>query len=112
VGPDHWGGLSPNFTECAVGTNQSPIDIATARAVYNPALQPLHRDYTVANGTLVDNVVNLAVCCLCFPNRNLLLYYLNKTVLQIKPASVVIWYDLKILSINACSCGSTPAAGT
>ncbi|PAN38006.1 hypothetical protein PAHAL_7G139500 [Panicum hallii] len=61
VGPDHWGGLSPNFTECAVGTNQSPIDIATARAVYNPALQPLHRDYTVANGTLVDNVVNLAL---------------------------------------------------
>jgi len=44
-----------------VGTNQSPIDIATAAAVCNPALQPLRRDYTVANGTLVDNVFNIAV---------------------------------------------------
>ncbi|XP_039772774.1 uncharacterized protein LOC120640914 isoform X1 [Panicum virgatum] len=61
VGPDHWGALSPNFTACAVGTNQSPIDIATAAAVCDPALQPLRRDYTVANATLVDNVFNIAV---------------------------------------------------
>jgi len=61
VGPDHWGALSPNFTACAVGTNQSPIDIATAAAVCDPALQPLRRDYTVANATLVDNVFNIAL---------------------------------------------------
>ncbi|CAL5027630.1 unnamed protein product [Urochloa decumbens] len=61
VGPAHWGTLSPNFTQCAKGTSQSPIDIWTAGAVYNPALQPLHRDYTVANGTLVDNVFNIGV---------------------------------------------------
>ncbi|CAN6275605.1 unnamed protein product [Urochloa humidicola] len=61
VGPDHWGTLSPNFTQCAKGKSQSPIDIWTAGAVYNPALQPLHRDYTVANGTLVDNVFNIGL---------------------------------------------------
>lgn len=58
VGPDHWGTLS-----------QSPIDISTAGAVYKPALQPLplHRDYTVANGTLVDGVFNIAVCIFFLP---------------------------------------------
>lgn len=62
VGPDHWGTLSPNFTQCAKGTSQSPIDISTAAAVYNPALEPLRRDYTtVANATLVDNVFNVAL---------------------------------------------------
>lgn len=61
VGPDHWGALSPSFRQCARGTKQSPIDISTAQAVSNPALQPLHRDYTVANATLVDNVVNVAL---------------------------------------------------
>eukprot|EP00267_Zea_mays_P054364 XP_020407594.1 alpha carbonic anhydrase 1, chloroplastic [Zea mays] len=61
VGPDHWGALSPSFRQCATGTKQSPIDISTAQAVSNPALQPLHRDYTVANATLVDNVVNVAL---------------------------------------------------
>lgn len=65
VGPDHWGALSPSFRQCATGTKQSPIDISTAQAVSNPALQPLHRDYTVANATLVDNVVNVAVCRRC-----------------------------------------------
>ncbi|WVZ85545.1 hypothetical protein U9M48_032462 [Paspalum notatum var. saurae] len=61
VGPDHWGALSPNFTRCASGTSQSPIDISTAAAVVGPALEPLRREYTVANATLVDNVVNVAL---------------------------------------------------
>ncbi|KAG0525684.1 hypothetical protein BDA96_06G077900 [Sorghum bicolor] len=61
MGPAHWGSLSPNFRQCARGTHQSPIDISTAEAVLNPGLQPLHRDYTVANATLVDNVFNIAL---------------------------------------------------
>ncbi|XP_066349718.1 alpha carbonic anhydrase 1, chloroplastic-like isoform X1 [Miscanthus floridulus] len=61
IGPAHWGSLSPNFTQCARGTHQSPIDISTAEAALNPGLQPLHRDYTVANATLVDNVFNIAL---------------------------------------------------
>ncbi|KAF8715503.1 hypothetical protein HU200_027159 [Digitaria exilis] len=61
VGPAHWGTLSPNFSQCAKGMSQSPIDISTAAAVCNPELQPLHRDYTVANATLVDNVFNIAL---------------------------------------------------
>ncbi|XP_062183627.1 alpha carbonic anhydrase 1, chloroplastic-like [Phragmites australis] len=61
IGPDHWGSLSPNFTRCAKGTNQSPIDIATNEAVYNPNMEPLHRNYTTANATLVDNIYNVAL---------------------------------------------------
>jgi carbonic anhydrase len=49
--------MNPNFTLCAVGTSQSPIDIATDQAVYDTSMQPLHRNYSVANATLVDNVV-------------------------------------------------------
>jgi carbonic anhydrase len=64
--------LSPNFRQCARGTHQSPIDISTAEAVLNPALQPLHRDYTVANATLVDNVFNIAVCFFFFSKQKLL----------------------------------------
>jgi len=29
-GPDHWGGLSPDFAACSSGRMQSPIDIASA----------------------------------------------------------------------------------
>ncbi|KAL6885908.1 hypothetical protein ACP4OV_010169 [Aristida adscensionis] len=61
VGPDHWGSLSPNFTRCSIGANQSPVDIWTVAAVYDPKLEPLNRDYTVANATLVDNVYNIAL---------------------------------------------------
>jgi carbonic anhydrase len=61
VGPDHWGSMDPNFTLCAVGTSQSPIDIARDQAVYDTSMQPLHRNYSVANATLVDNVVNVLV---------------------------------------------------
>lgn len=61
MGPDHWGSLNPNFTRCAMGTNQSPIDIVTEEAVYDSSMEPLHRNYTVANATIVDNVVNIGV---------------------------------------------------
>jgi carbonic anhydrase len=61
MGPDHWGSMNPNFTRCATGTRQSPIGIATDQAVYDTSMQPLHGNYTVANATLVDNVVNTAV---------------------------------------------------
>uniref|UniRef100_A0A453BXV5 Alpha-carbonic anhydrase domain-containing protein n=1 Tax=Aegilops tauschii subsp. strangulata TaxID=200361 RepID=A0A453BXV5_AEGTS len=63
LGPDHWGGLDPNFTQCAMGTYQSPVDIRTSDVVYNPMLGPLHREYTAANATLVDNIFNIALRC-------------------------------------------------
>lgn len=61
MGPEHWGSMNPNFTRCAVGTSQSPIEIVTDEAVYDPSMEPLHRNYTVANATIVDNVVNIGV---------------------------------------------------
>ena len=64
LGPKHWGRLSPNFTRCAKGTMQSPVDIKTDEVVYSPNLGRLHRDYTAANATLVDNIYNIAVTCL------------------------------------------------
>jgi carbonic anhydrase len=62
TGPKHWGSLSPNFTLCSKGIYQSPIDIVKDFAVHNPKMEPLERDYTAANVTMVDNVFNIAVC--------------------------------------------------
>ncbi|XP_047068690.1 alpha carbonic anhydrase 1, chloroplastic-like isoform X1 [Lolium rigidum] len=61
LGPKHWGRLNPNFTLCAKGMTQSPIDIRTDEVVYNPSLGRLHRDYEAANATLVDNIFNIAL---------------------------------------------------
>lgn len=61
IGPKHWGSLSPNFTLCSKGTYQSPIDIVTDRAVHNQKMEPLERDYTDADVTMVDNVFNIAL---------------------------------------------------
>jgi carbonic anhydrase len=71
TGPKYWGSLSPNFTLCSKGINQSPIDIVKDEAVYNPQLEPLERDYTATNATIVDNIFNIAVCS--DPNSSLLL---------------------------------------
>lgn len=61
LGPSHWGGLSPNFSRCADGNKQSPINIRTDEVVYSPSLGPLRRDYATANATLVDNIFNIAL---------------------------------------------------
>ncbi|XP_047079479.1 alpha carbonic anhydrase 1, chloroplastic-like [Lolium rigidum] len=61
TGPKHWGSLSPNFTLCSKGIYQSPIDIVKDFAVHNPKMEPLERDYTAANVTMVDNVFNIAL---------------------------------------------------
>jgi len=61
TGPKYWGSLSPNFTLCSKGIQQSPIEIVKDEAVYVPQLEPLERDYTATNATIVDNVFNIAV---------------------------------------------------
>ncbi|RLM80221.1 alpha carbonic anhydrase 1, chloroplastic-like [Panicum miliaceum] len=61
TGPNYWGSLSPNFTLCSKGINQSPIDIVKDEAIYNPQLEPLERDYTATNATTVDNVFNIVL---------------------------------------------------
>ena len=38
-GPDHWAELSRDFTLCAEGTEQSPVDLTEASVVAGPALE-------------------------------------------------------------------------
>ncbi|KAF0891895.1 hypothetical protein E2562_011289 [Oryza meyeriana var. granulata] len=61
IGPAHWGNLSANFTRCSKGKQQSPINIKTTDLVHDPNMEPLHRNYTAANATLVDNIFNIAL---------------------------------------------------
>ena len=51
-GPKHWGELSPNFIQCKVGLNQSPIDITES---IEADLPPLILDYTSNTIDLVNN---------------------------------------------------------
>ncbi|BAS89127.1 alpha carbonic anhydrase 1, chloroplastic [Oryza sativa Japonica Group] len=61
IGPDFWGNLSADFTRCSNGKQQSPIDIDTNNLVHELNMEPLHRNYTAANATLVDNIFNVAL---------------------------------------------------
>lgn len=49
---DHWASLSPDNKVCAVGTQQSPIDITTATKADLP---PVAVDWKNAGGTIVNN---------------------------------------------------------
>lgn len=54
MGPDSWASLNPNFSLCATGKSQSPINIVTGQAVANTNLKSLIREYNSVNVTLVD----------------------------------------------------------
>jgi carbonic anhydrase len=51
-GPGHWGDISPDFVQCKVGVNQSPIDIVDS---VEADLPPLVLDYTTSTTDLVNN---------------------------------------------------------
>ena len=51
-GPEHWGDLSPNFVQCKVGLNQSPINIVDA---FDADLPTLKLDYNTSTVDLVNN---------------------------------------------------------
>ena len=51
-GPKHWGELSPDFVQCRVGVNQSPIDIVDT---VEAELPPLVFDYKSNAVNLVNN---------------------------------------------------------
>jgi len=51
-GPAHWGDLSPDFVQCKVGLNQSPINITDAVDADLPALE---LDYTTSSTDVVNN---------------------------------------------------------
>jgi len=54
TGPQAWGKLKPEFSACATGKRQSPINIEESFTLQGPA-EPLQFDYTPANGTVVNN---------------------------------------------------------
>ena len=51
-GPEHWGDISPDFVQCKVGVNQSPIDIVDS---VEADLPPLVLDYSTSTTDLVNN---------------------------------------------------------
>ncbi|KAG6437237.1 hypothetical protein SASPL_102149 [Salvia splendens] len=61
TGPDKWASLNPNFSLCATGKLQSPINIVSAQAVRSSKWKPLIRNYWAVNVTLVDNKFTVAI---------------------------------------------------
>ncbi len=51
-GPQVWGKLKPEFSQCAIGQRQSPIDIREGIAL---DLDPVHFDYQPSNFSVIDN---------------------------------------------------------
>ncbi|KAL3632512.1 hypothetical protein CASFOL_025496 [Castilleja foliolosa] len=51
-GPQIWGNLSTNWTKCANGRSQSPINIVDYNVVYWPSLGPLNLQYRPAPALL------------------------------------------------------------
>ena len=52
AGPALWGGLRPEFSTCAVGQRQSPIDI---RGGIEVDLEPVQFDYRASGFNVIDN---------------------------------------------------------
>ncbi|KAI3471811.1 hypothetical protein Pfo_028464 [Paulownia fortunei] len=61
TGPDRWASLNPNFSLCANGKSQSPINIVTDQVLPNKKLKPLIREYRAVNVTLVDFKFTVAI---------------------------------------------------
>ena len=51
-GPQSWGKLKPEFSQCAVGQRQSPIDIRDGMAL---DLEPVQFDYQPSGFSVIDN---------------------------------------------------------
>jgi carbonic anhydrase len=54
TGPQNWGKLKPEFSACAIGKRQSPINIEESATLQGPA-EPLQFNYTASSGTVVNN---------------------------------------------------------
>jgi carbonic anhydrase len=52
AGPDAWGKMQPEYSKCATGTRQSPIDIRGGIAV---DLEPIKFDYRPSAFSVIDN---------------------------------------------------------
>jgi carbonic anhydrase len=54
TGPQAWGSLKKEFTVCAIGKRQSPINIEETATLQGPA-EPLQFKYQASSGTVVNN---------------------------------------------------------
>lgn len=52
VGPEAWGRLKPEYSQCSTGQRQSPIDIRGGIAVQ---LEPIQFDYRTSGFSVIDN---------------------------------------------------------
>lgn len=60
-GPEHWGGLDPAYSACAIGRRQSPINIINT--VTNMALGPLIIQYRKSTVGVVNNGHSIQADC-------------------------------------------------
>lgn len=54
TGPSHWASLRPEFSLCATGKRQSPINIDEMTTLRGPA-EPIRFDYSASNASVVNN---------------------------------------------------------
>jgi carbonic anhydrase len=54
TGPQAWGSLKKEFTVCAIGKRQAPINIEETTTLQGPA-EPLQFNYQPSSGTVVNN---------------------------------------------------------
>lgn len=54
TGPESWGQLKPDFTACAIGKRQSPINIEDGATLQGPA-EPLQFHYQASGASVVNN---------------------------------------------------------
>lgn len=54
-GPDHWGTIDSSFSDCANGTEQSPIDIELANVQLDKSVADINIDYHPTSFTLMNN---------------------------------------------------------
>lgn len=52
AGPEHWGELAPDFSACAAGKNQSPVNLST---MVEGELSPIQFAYKAAGSEVVNN---------------------------------------------------------
>uniref|UniRef100_A0A803QJQ7 Carbonic anhydrase n=1 Tax=Cannabis sativa TaxID=3483 RepID=A0A803QJQ7_CANSA len=60
-GPREWGKLSPEYSECAKGKLQSPLNILKNQVVRSKVFKPLIRNYVPVNATLLNNQFNVGI---------------------------------------------------
>ncbi|KAL5545832.1 hypothetical protein UlMin_005519 [Ulmus minor] len=60
-GPQKWGTLAPMYSACASGKKQSPVNINRGNCTKGKQFEPLNKDYSPSNATLVNNGINVGI---------------------------------------------------